>query len=380
MTLPEDEDIVLKLLHTADWHLGMTFGRFREEHQKKLTRARLEVVDRILHMADHFKVDAVLCAGDLFDVPDPTREWWDGLLKTLHKRAGWTRPVFLLPGNHDPLTPTSVYSDDHPFRRGLPGFVHVVDRDDFTYELGPDAVLHAIPCRSRAGQSDPTEKIPERAPGDQRIRIGLAHGTTFELDGQQMNFPIRRDAARLRGLDYLAVGDTHSFREVQTGPLHPTLYPSAPEPTRFGEDDSGFVAVVYFPRARGVRLRVEKQRVARWTWRSVTCRSLDELRALKAEDLVQTVLELTLALTVSLPEHEEVEAIVAELDGTAAAIGRAGVLVVDQAGLQLQASGAAFPTDLPDVLKTVVTQLEAQTDERARRALIHLFRLVKEGV
>lgn len=391
MTLPEDEDTVLKLLHTADWHLGMGFGQFADDHQRKLTRARLEVVERILHLADQYQVDAVLCAGDLFDGPDPSKDWWEGLLKAFNKRAGWTRPVFLLPGNHDPLTATSVYSADHPFRRGLPAFVRVVDRDDFSYDFsqngqnGQDAVLHAVPCRSTAGQGDPTLLIPERAADDRRIRIGLAHGQTFDIEGHQTNFPIARDAAQRRGLDYLAIGDTHSFREVPPGAPAPTVYPSAPEQTSFKEADAGYVALVFFRRTPGAHPRIQKERVAHWTWRQVTCTSMDQLRQLRAEDLVHTVLKLTLALSVSLPEHEEVEAIVAELEGTSATIGRAGVLLLDRTGLALDAGAGAFPAELPELLTSVVERLQTGAKgsgpeaDRAQRALVHLYRLVKGG-
>ncbi len=37
-------DVVLRLLHTADWHLGRRFPSFPEEAQKKLSRARMDVV------------------------------------------------------------------------------------------------------------------------------------------------------------------------------------------------------------------------------------------------------------------------------------------------------------------------------------------------
>ena len=49
--------------------------------------------------------------------------------------VGWVGfmlpPLFLLPGNHDPLTPRSIWDADHSFRRALPDYVEVVDRDDF---------------------------------------------------------------------------------------------------------------------------------------------------------------------------------------------------------------------------------------------------------
>ncbi len=62
---------MLRLLHTADWHLGRRFPSFPEEGQKKLSRARMDVVGRILDVARRNAVNAVLCVGDIFDDPDP---------------------------------------------------------------------------------------------------------------------------------------------------------------------------------------------------------------------------------------------------------------------------------------------------------------------
>ena len=150
-------------------------------------------------------------------------------------RRSWTRPLFLLPGNHDPLTSRSIWDAAHPFRRALPSYVKVVDRNDFVFEFADRAVLYAVPCQSHAGQGDPTEDIPHREPGDERIRIGMVHGQTFDIEGHQTNFPIAGDAADKRGLDYLALGDTHSFREIDGDAGVPTIYPGAPEATSFDE-------------------------------------------------------------------------------------------------------------------------------------------------
>jgi len=156
---------VLKLVHTADWHLGRRFPSFPEEAQKKLSRARMEVVDRILDVARRQRADAVVCAGDVFDEPAPSQDFWEGLVTVFRGRGDDHPPVFLLPGNHDPLTPESVWAPGHPFRRGLPRWVQVVDSDGFEYALSPEAVLYARPCRFKAGDSDPAMALPAREPG-----------------------------------------------------------------------------------------------------------------------------------------------------------------------------------------------------------------------
>lgn len=380
MTRLEGDDVALKFVHTADWHLGRRFPSFEAADQLTLSRARLEVIDRILGVAEQHGADAVLCAGDLFDEPDPGKEWWEPLLEKLRKQRT-ARPIFLLPGNHDPLVPASVYHADHSFRRGLPGWVHVVDRDEFEHTLSPDAVLHAAPCRSQAGQKDLALSLPARAEGDERIRIGLVHGSTFDIDGCQMNFPIARDAVLQRGFDYLAIGDTHSFREVPPGARAPTVYPGAPEPTSFGERDAGYVAVVFVTRRR--RAIVRQERVARWTWDEVTCRSLADLRALRdGGDRSRHVLRLTIDMRVPAAEYEEAEAVLRELKGTDALHGRVGVLQLDRSRLALDSAHIedAF-AELPDVLRAAAARLQAlergDRAEIAQQALMHLYRSVR---
>lgn len=377
---------MLRLLHTADWHLGRRFPSFPEEAQKKLSRARMDVIPQILDVARRHTVNAVLCVGDLFDEPEPEPDFWQGLAKRFRERGAQHPPVFLVPGNHDPLTQESVWAPGHAFRQALPDWVQVVDRDDFTYELAPDVVLYARPCRSKAGENDLAMALPAREPGDERVRIGCVHGSTFDLDGYETNFPIQRDAGVQRGLDYLAIGDTHSFRDVTENLPVPTVYPGSPEPTTFGESGAGHVAIVALFR-HGRRPRVDAEPVAFWRWIDVRCRDVNELRnLLTTSDLDRHVVRLHLDMTVSLSEESEVERIVRDLQGTDATHGRAGVLVVDSSNLRLQpGSGDAFPEDLPQVLKDTVARLDrliagaADESEKSRvtRALAHLYKLLQ---
>lgn len=377
---------MLRLLHTADWHLGRRFPSFPEEAQKKLSRARLEVIPRILDVAKRNAVNAVLCAGDLFDDPAPEPDFWQGLANHFQARGDIHPPVFLVPGNHDPLTPESVWWPGHPLRMALPKWVHVVDRDDFTFVLSSDAVLYARPCRSKAGENDLAMALPQREAGDERLRIGCVHGSTFDIDGYETNFPIRREAGVQRGLDYLAIGDTHSFRDVTPNLPVPTVYPGAPEPTNFDEAGAGNVAIVAMFR-HGRRPRVDPEPVGFWHWLDAPCRSVNDLRTLMTTpDLDRHVVRVRLDMTVSLSEESQIEQILRELEGTDAAHGRAGILVVDKTNMRLQAGSAdAFPDDLPSVLKDTVARLaqlvadaaDESEKSRATRALAHLYKLLQ---
>src|SRR5260370_23085864 len=90
----ESGDVVLRLLHTADWHLGRRFPSFPEEGQKKLSRARMDVIARILDVARRNAVNAVLCVGDIFDDPDPAPDFLAGLARTCRTHAGQHPPLF----------------------------------------------------------------------------------------------------------------------------------------------------------------------------------------------------------------------------------------------------------------------------------------------
>lgn len=383
MTETED-DMALTLLHTADWHLGRRFPQFPDEAALELSRARMSVIDAILGSAEFNQVDAVLCAGDLFDHPKPDEEWWRSLADKLVQHARDDRPVVLLPGNHDFLGPGTVYHPEHPFRQALPPSVHVVDRDDFTLRLSDEAVVHARPCRSRAEGHDLAMALPAREEGDESIRIGLVHGSTFDMPDFQTNFPIARDAATKRGFDYLAIGDTHAYR-VYEPPEQPTVYPGAPEPTTFGERDAGNVALVFFSRRRR-RPLVRPERVARFRWEERVIEDLFALRRLRGEDLQRTVLRLVLRLSVTPSEQDEVDEILDELRGSSARHGRAAVLQVDRSALRLDAAdlGDALQGQ-PQVLLDTAARLRARAEaggedgEVAQRALYHLYRLVRSG-
>jgi len=383
MTAAGEDDIMLKLLHTADWHLGRRFRSFPDEGALKLSRARFEVLDRVLLAADRYAVDAVLCAGDLFDEPNPAKESWEQAAVRLRKHSSSQRPIFLLPGNHDPLTADSVWARGHNFRSLLPEWIHVVDREDFEYTFPNGAVLYAVPCMSSAGQRDPTESIPKRTSGDERIRIGMVHGSTFDAKDWQTNFPINSDAVLLRGLDYLAIGDTHGFRFIPPNREHPpTIYPGAPEATAFDEKDPGSVAVVFINRQRVATVRQE--RVARWTWEERNITTLDDLRALvRRSDLDDRVLRLRVNMKVSAPDYDEAEVLLEDLQGTSARHARVGVLELDRQGLELEAATVdQYCEELPEVLRAAVTRLKIAAEDPvqrlvAERALFHLYRSSK---
>jgi DNA repair protein SbcD/Mre11 len=86
--------VVMRLLHTADWHLGRTF------HGEDLLGAQAAFADFLVEVARDRAVDAVLIAGDLYDralPPVDAVRLADEALTRLSDVA----PTIAISGNHD---------------------------------------------------------------------------------------------------------------------------------------------------------------------------------------------------------------------------------------------------------------------------------------
>ncbi len=86
----------MRILHTADWHLGKKL-----EAHSRLEEQR-EVLSEICELADQYRVDAVVVAGDLFDTFNPPTEAVELLYSTLKRLSkNGERAVIAIAGNHD---------------------------------------------------------------------------------------------------------------------------------------------------------------------------------------------------------------------------------------------------------------------------------------
>ena len=86
----------MKILHTADWHLGKKLERYSRLAEQ------VEVMNEICDIAEVQKVDAVLIAGDIFDTFNPSTDALELFYKTLKRLSrNATVPVIAIAGNHD---------------------------------------------------------------------------------------------------------------------------------------------------------------------------------------------------------------------------------------------------------------------------------------
>ncbi|WP_223606757.1 exonuclease subunit SbcD [Chryseobacterium sp. OSA05B] len=86
----------MKILHTADWHLGKRLDRFSRLEEQ------ISAMEEIITTADEEDVDLILVAGDLFDNFTPGVEAAELFYKTLKRLSqNGKRPVIAISGNHD---------------------------------------------------------------------------------------------------------------------------------------------------------------------------------------------------------------------------------------------------------------------------------------
>jgi DNA repair exonuclease SbcCD nuclease subunit len=223
-------------MHAADLHLGLRVTRFEENACNRIGEARFTALQQLRERAAEHRVDFILIAGDVFDDHSVSRT--DVAVRTFAILEGSNNscPVFIIPGNHDPLVPGGVWERD-PWLRAQPHLrVHFLRHAEPVAVPGFPVTIFPCPLRQRRSMDDPTAWIERhpRAKDDRTIRIGLAHGSLNIMPLPEDDHLIRNDAADHYGLDYLALGHWHkrSSHKSSDG-VERTAYSGTHEPMHF---------------------------------------------------------------------------------------------------------------------------------------------------
>ncbi|WP_369070272.1 metallophosphoesterase family protein [Kineococcus terrestris] len=298
----------LRFVHTADWQLGMTRHFLDADAQPRYTAARTDAVRRTGQLARERGAEFVLVCGDVFESNAVGPRV---VARALEALADGGVPVYLLPGNHDPLDASSVLRS--PEVRSAPG-VHVLDAPG-PHEVRPGVELVAAPWTSKRPLEDLVARAVAGLPADGTLRVVAGHGAVDALS------PDRDDPARIAlapleealaagRLHYVALGDRHSTTRVGTSGA--VWYAGTPEVTDRREVDPGNVLVVELDGSSPAR--VEPVRVGTWAFPLVRAEldsdeSLAALRerltALPAKD--RTVVTLSLTGTLTLAQKAELD-------------------------------------------------------------------------
>ncbi|MGE5225650.1 MAG: metallophosphoesterase family protein [Planctomycetaceae bacterium] len=254
----------MRILHTADWHVGKRLGR----HDR--TEEFRAVLDEVATIADERAVDLVVVSGDVFDRPIPPVDALSlgiGALLRLAER----RPVVALAGNHDS---PELFEALAPLLRSQGRGVHLVGaikRPDEGGVLGPEelgvpALVACFPFLREgrvvdfmrdAGEwyGQYAERVAslsavynralvERAGGD-LVPILAAH---FLVSGVKVDRGAQRGERELHmgeaytataqaipaGPQYVALGHIHAPQAVPGSPV-PAQYAGSLLPLDFGE-------------------------------------------------------------------------------------------------------------------------------------------------
>ena len=229
----------MKFLHTADWQIGMKALHVGVE-SARVRATRIEAAAHVIEVARAETADFVLIAGDTFECNAIDRAVVQRIGDIL---AGFDSPVFILPGNHDPVEVGSVW--EHPVWSSHSNLR--VLREAEPAEL-PSGILYPCPisATSKRSKVDPTEWISSGLRSS--FRIGVAHGTVEGNPAIEPCLPIPRETAARRQLDYLALGHWHSTATYENSDGAVTMaYSGTHEATSFGERDSGNVLIVEIP-------------------------------------------------------------------------------------------------------------------------------------
>ena len=290
----------VRLLHTADWHLGKRLRDF------PLLEEQAAVVAQVVALAEALRPDALLVAGDVFDVAVPAiealRVWSDALERLV--TAGI--PVFAIPGNHD-------QAERLAHLNGLAARAGVHVRADLNHASVPlvlgQVALYGLPftrpARVRSAFGLGSEVVPDgddaaalrqlagrvlarhRAERPRLLPVAVAHafveGAGAEDEGEDaiaVGGSGAVPAEVFDGFAFVALGHLHGRRSLAGGRVR---YAGSLYPTSFAE--AGHAKSASLVTLDGAALRVEEHPlVAPRSLRVLTGRRFDEVLAAAAAE------------------------------------------------------------------------------------------------
>lgn len=314
---------MVRFLHTSDWQLGMTRHFLRPAAQARFTDARIEAIRTIGRIARDEGCAFVAVAGDVFESNLVDRGIVSRALEAM-REAGVA--FYLLPGNHDALSPGSIWLSP-AFETNRPPNVHVLTEQ--TIEVAPREWLAGSPYRARKVSADPLAPALERCAELPGSVVVIGHGQVESLVpdvGQPGLIALQAVSAAFASgkVAYVGLGDRHSRTVV--GDEGRLWYSGAPEPTDYDEDDPGWALVV--DTADG-GCDVRGHRVATWKFvretfpfgeRGDVSRLRTWLDGLPSKD--RTIVKLSFVGTLSLAGRTELDAVLDHFSDTFAAIER----------------------------------------------------------
>ncbi len=379
----------MRFVHTADWQLGMTRHFLAGDAQPRYSAARRDAVAGLGALAAETGAEFVVVAGDVFEDNQLAPEVISQSLEAMRTIGV---PVYLLPGNHDPLNAASVYTSTL-FTAECPDNVVVLDSAG-VHQVRPGLEIIAAPWRSKRPTTDLAAAALDGLPADGTTRILVAHGGVDVLDPDPDNPALIRlaaleDALQRGVVRYVALGDKHS--RTQVGGTGRVWYSGSPEVTNYDhiESDPGHVLVVDIDETDG-DVSVESRRVGQWRFLTLH-RQLDSSRDVtdldinldQLPDKDRTVVQLALTGSLSVGDRAALDACLDRYSRLFAWVdtwkSHTDLVVIPADGEFTDLGIGGFAADAVEELVAAARSGETGAADDAHAALALLLRLVDRG-
>jgi DNA repair exonuclease SbcCD nuclease subunit len=265
---------MLRLLHTADVHLGARHADLGEQAAAQRER-QFASFKATIDLALAEKVDVVLIAGDLFDSNSQPRRSVERVAAELKRLAENKIRTVIIPGTHDVYDRSSVYrAHDIPaMSAGVGGedLVTVLTSDRPDVHLAAcDAVIYSRVFDTKRAPQSPLSDLHVGSDKRATWKIGLIHAAVSipgRTDADEV--VVTKEEIAASGLDYLALGHWHSTQRGTAGAVT-YAYSGSPEPVAIDQDKAGKVLLVTLDNALGQKaVAIEERQVGRTRFEKV---------------------------------------------------------------------------------------------------------------
>ena len=212
---------MIKILHSADWHLGAPMTGFDPAATEVLQKESKQIPPKIAALCQKENCDLLLLAGDLFDGV-PSRET---VLSVQSALESLSIPVIITPGNHDFCSIDSPYLQDT-----WPENVHIFTKAEIESIVFPQLNCRIYGCGYEAMDCPPLLKH-FHTQGAEKYHIGVFHA---DATTASTYFPITRQQLQESGLQYVALGHIHKHGSITAGETL-CLWPGCPMGRGFDE-------------------------------------------------------------------------------------------------------------------------------------------------
>ncbi len=256
---------MLRLLHTADVHLGARHADLGDAAAAQRER-QFAAFSASVDLALSEKVDLFLVAGDLFDSNVQPRRSVERVAAELERLVRARIRSVLIPGTHDVYDRSSVYrAYDLAALAGAPAggdLLTVLTPERPWVHIGAcDVVVHGPVFATKRAPHSPLRDLADVHTPDATWRVGLVHAA-IAIPGRTDHdeVVITQDEIAASGLDYLALGHWHGAQVAKARGVT-YAYAGAPEPVALDQDKAGKVLLVTLEQRAGTKVVDVKEHV-----------------------------------------------------------------------------------------------------------------------